>query len=113
MAILNANTFSDYRQIFIFGKEAQQLLVEQQVRLLEEAQPGLEERDIKVIVVEQESILYHQYKVKPGKFTLLLLGKDNTEKLRAHQLLLPTRLFALIDAMPMRKQEMRNRKSTQ
>ena len=38
---------------------------------------------------------------------MILVGKDGTEKLRAHHVVSAQALFALIDAMPMRQREMR------
>ncbi len=110
IAILNGVSFSENRLLFIFGKEEQALLVKQQLKLLDEVQPGVSERDIKIIVVNRQSVLCRQYNVKPGEFTVILTGKDNSEKLRTNELLLPAQLFSLIDAMPMRKQEMQKRK---
>lgn len=39
-------------------------------------------------------------------FTVILVGKDTTEKLRQDEVLTADALFETIDAMPMRKQEM-------
>jgi len=106
MTLVNAASFSDYRQLLIFGKEQHEILVKAQLNLLEEVKPGMDERDIKITVVDKQSSLYRRYKLTPAVFTVILVGKDDTEKFRTNQLLLPAQLFALIDGMPMRKQEM-------
>lgn len=49
--------------------------------------------------------LYH---VALNDFTVLLIGKDGGEKLRSRSPISPEKLNAVIDAMPMRKDEMRN-----
>jgi hypothetical protein len=41
-------------------------------------------------------------------FTVVLVGKDTTEKLRQNEVLTAEALFETIDAMPMRQQEMSN-----
>lgn len=52
---------------------------------------------------------YDYFSVKDAEFTVILLGKDGTTKLRQTQPVTSNRLFALIDAMPMRQREMRQR----
>ncbi|QED28004.1 DUF4174 domain-containing protein [Microvenator marinus] len=41
-------------------------------------------------------------------FTLILVGKDGTEKLRSHKAVAVEMLFETIDAMPMRIREMKS-----
>ena len=69
---------------------------------------GLEERD--VIILEANTATFSRYAVKPGQFTILLLGKDGDEKFRSEQVVKAESLFTIIDAMPMRKEELRSRK---
>lgn len=52
---------------------------------------------------------YQHFAVKDTDFTVILLGKDGTEKLRQRQPVTSRRLFSIIDAMPMRQREMRER----
>ena len=42
-----------------------------------------------------------------GGLTVVLVGKDGSEKLRRTGVVDPTELFDLIDSMPMRQEEMR------
>ena len=42
-------------------------------------------------------------------FSVVLIGKDAQEKLRRTSPLAPNELFAIVDAMPMRQAEMRNK----
>lgn len=100
---------SNYRQVLIFGKSQHPELVEQQLKLLNKDSNALKERDIKIIVVENESILWKQYKVAPVNYTVLLIGKDGSEKHRTVQILQTADLFSMIDAMPMRQNEMRRK----
>ena len=52
---------------------------------------------------------YDYFAVKDQEFTVILLGKDGTEKLRRTQPVTSQGLFSIIDAMPMRQREMRER----
>ena len=45
----------------------------------------------------------------PGKFMIILIGKDGGGKLRQDRLVDLKEIFGIIDAMPMRQQEMRER----
>ena len=42
------------------------------------------------------------------EFSIVLIGKDGTEKLRRNRPITAAEIFALIDAMPMRQAEMRS-----
>ena len=45
-----------------------------------------------------------------SRFTVVLVGKDGTAKLREKRAVSSDDLFALIDAMPMRQREMREQR---
>jgi hypothetical protein len=51
-----------------------------------------------------------QFAVRPGISTVILIGKDGEVKLRREGPVQATEIFALIDSMPMRRQEMREGK---
>jgi len=95
------------RTLLIFGKEAAPGTVEQQLLLFQKDTAGMKERDLKIQVIDTGNSLIKKYKVLENQFTVLLLGKDGGEKLRTLQLLSTANLFSIIDAMPMRRQEMR------
>lgn len=50
-----------------------------------------------------------RFGVEPGAFSALLVGKDGTVKHRSAGPVEPGEVFALVDAMPMRRREMRER----
>jgi hypothetical protein len=95
------------------------LYLRQQERLLE-AKPGLKERDVVVISVLKDTVstkerpdepvsaddLRDAYDVWPHDFRVVLIGRDGGVKLRRDEPISAADLFALIDSMPMRKQEM-------
>ena len=96
------------RQILIFGNDEHPSLVQQQIALFDKEVTGIKERDLKIIIVSKDDLLNKKYQIKTGLFTVILLGKDGTEKFRTDEILLTQKLFAIIDAMPMRQAEMKN-----
>ena len=52
--------------------------------------------------------LRERFSVKQGSFLVILIGKDGEEKMRWQKVNL-TGIFAVIDTMPMRQREMRER----
>ena len=102
-------TFSDFRELLIFGEADKSAMVSKQLQLLHKDMEGLKERSIKIIVVKNESDLYKKYQIKQDSFTIILIGKDNSEKYRSNTIIEIAQLFAIIDAMPMRKEEIKKK----
>ena len=107
MSLIANSQFVNYRQLLIFGSEIHSELVTKQKVLLNNVKAGVVERDIKITVVPAASELNKEFKIKPGTFNVILVGKDGSEKHRAVAILQPQKLFAIIDAMPMRRSEMK------
>ena len=107
MSLIANSQFVNYRQLLIFGSELHSELVSKQKALLNNVKAGVVERDIKITVVPAASELNKEYKIKPGTFIVILVGKDGSEKHRAVAILQPQKLFTIIDAMPMRRSEMK------
>ena len=80
------------RQLFLFNKDSR----------------GLKERDIviKKYVLKNNEARFKQYHIK-SNFVITLTGKDGSEKLRSSNEVSIEKLFSIIDAMPMRKEEMK------
>ncbi|MBT9391673.1 DUF4174 domain-containing protein [Hymenobacter sp. NST-14] len=84
-----------------------------QRNLLESAAAGLRERDLLVreLVLPElpapDRAYLRRLGVKTDAFQVLLLGKDGGLKRRDTQPVAPQTLFSTIDAMPMRRQEMK------
>jgi len=53
--------------------------------------------------------LWDSFDVRPGRFTVILVGKDGGIKLSRQDQTRLEDIFALIDAMPMRREEMRQK----
>ena len=54
--------------------------------------------------------LQNTYHIPPDSFSLILIGKDGHEKDRWSEPVDMQEIFSVIDAMPMRRQEIRDRK---
>jgi hypothetical protein len=57
----------------------------------------------------EQKNLRSRYKIQPNEFSVILLGKDGGEKLRSRTPVTMEKLKELIDSMPMRQQEVRQR----
>ncbi len=77
---------------------------------------GMRERQLVLIVVLQDSAvparldamkLRRKYHVDPDAFEAFLIGKDGTVAYRTKKFVTPKALYARIDRMPMRRDEMR------
>lgn len=82
-----------------------------QLRRLDEARPGLAERDMLVLGVSGNGTLdadavRQSLDPSGAAFEVVLIGKDGGVKHRQDAPIDPAELFAIIDAMPMRASEM-------
>jgi hypothetical protein len=95
--------------LLIYADSAANAQLLKQQQLLEINAAGLKKRDIQ-IKVYLKSASPEEFRAKhiQANFTVILVGKDGGEKLRTTDVLMPRKLFATVDAMPMRKQEMKN-----
>ena len=108
LLLLSIGAQADERQLLIFG--ANQPEFKSQLQLLKQDSVGMTDRDLLVYTYKDGSSFHKKYAVKPGQFTIILIGKDGGEKFRSYTVVKPETLFALIDSMPMRKAEMRKNK---
>ncbi len=98
------------RVIVIHAPAGTEKTLRAQEQLLRKAKTGLAERDLTEIVLRapgDHPQIARRFELTGSEFTFLLLGKDGGEKLRSHEVVEPEKLFRLIDAMPMRRDEMR------
>lgn len=102
---LKAHLWSD--RVLILAADAEHEELALMISRLEVNKDGLKERDLIVYAVDPQHELAKTWDVsKP--FTLILVGKDGTEKLRSHKAVEVETLFETIDAMPMRIREMKS-----
>ncbi len=105
------------RIILLFAPSPDHSYLQEQRLRLEAETDGLTERDLLVFDVysektekEQALKLHRRFQVAANSFAVVLIGKDGTEKLRQYAPVTPEKIFAVIDAMPMRQQEMRSQR---
>jgi hypothetical protein len=61
-------------------------------------------------IVDRDLLIFHILEsVNPGQFIVVLIGKDGGEKLRGGREVDIAEIFSLIDSMPMRQREIRER----
>lgn len=103
---------NNYRNIWIFAAGAGNTSFTTQKSILAKDAAGLKERDVQVhevIGLKANEEVFKKYKASAQGFTFILLGKDGTEKLRSDEPVSLEKLYRTIDAMLMRKQEMKQR----
>lgn len=97
-------------------------MLQQQAEIFDTKRTGMKERDLVLFYIKRTIVevpdgkkyeektaeqLRKQFQVADDTFAVILIGKDGTQKLKQGELLSADKLFAIIDAMPMRKREMR------
>ena len=118
------------RPLLLFAKSRSFAPLDQQVDQLRSYRPDLEERDMVVLSTtgRQETSaaigyvsinrgtarqLKRRFEPANKGLTVILVGKDGAEKARWQQVVDPQEIFDIIDAMPMRQDEMRQQVETQ
>ena len=108
------------RVLLVMSEDPNDPLVKQQVSLFSEDAEEMKERKLVLLQVFPEFYLmggesairrtsaevYFDYKSSKKSFELILIGLDGDEKMRRTELIRPDDLYAIIDAMPMRRYEM-------
>ncbi len=110
-----------FRPLFVFAGDAADPSLDAQKRILAEARSGLTARDVVVVwaigdrvsadlgppPAESAAVLRRRFGVEGRAFRVVLVGKDSEVKRELSAPLSAAGLFGTIDAMPMRKQELR------
>jgi hypothetical protein len=112
---LNTYTWQK-RVLLVIAPSANDEQIQKQQDILQKQKAGLQDRDLEIIYLPMntakqgdQDFLMRKFNMKPNEFYAILIGKDGTEKLRSAIPLEAEKLFGTIDAMPMRKEEMRNK----
>jgi len=117
------------RVVLLFAKSRSTAGLDQQTDILRSVRPEMRERDLIVLrttgIEETRSAIGYtsiqrgtsrelRDKFKPvgSGMTVILVGKDGTEKGRWQRVVQPREFFELIDAMPMRKREIEEQSAT-
>lgn len=112
-----------YRPLFIFADSTANSALVEQRRIFAASRAGLVERDVALIWVIANNVsidggpglrqtaaaLRARYGVGPTEFKAVLVGKDGGVKLATSSAIRAESLYLTIDAMPMRRDEMRRR----
>ncbi len=121
--VLNPYRWS-HRVILLFSPTEGGAYYQKQLAIFKQETAAMEERDLVVFHVygttgkhpsgrmlepAEVAALRTQFKTQQESFYFILVGKDGGEKLRKTALVQPEELYRLIDAMPMRRHEMRTR----
>lgn len=111
------------RVLVLFDQSRSSASLDRQIDRLRERRPDVDDRDLIVIVNagNQRSLVAMGYAPLPASaalqlkrrldpaprgMTMVLIGKDGTEKQRWNRTIDPQEIFDIIDAMPMRQREM-------
>jgi hypothetical protein len=113
------------RLLMVFSSSPDDSNYQSLIKEIQDQQNGLRDRQLLVFeifekgesrfgdtVLKKEAIdfLRRKFSVGQGSFLVILMGKDGEEKLRRqNQKVSLTEIFAVIDGMPMRQREMRER----
>ena len=97
------------KQLKTFASEHQEML-ERELIVFNVGEGKVYQSQEVVATTGEADYLHNRYQVPKNQFRVILIGKDGGEKLRQDTLLSTDKLFAIIDAMPMRRQEIRKRR---
>ena len=111
------------KRILVFSASSPKSIgYKRQEQLLTKGKKGMKERDLIIyklyddhwldpngdpLTQDQAAAIRKSYDIPEGEFTVILIGKDGGVKLRKTDIVEPREIFALIDTMPIRMQEMR------
>ena len=110
---LNAQN-SAFRRVLLFAEKANDASLTIQKQLLDSDKAGCLERDIRIeiyITSQTDKNFLKKYNITQSQFTLLLIGKDGGIRLSSKKVIPKEQLFALIDTMPMRQDEIKRQRN--
>ena len=97
------------RPVLLFAPSERDESYSQQMEILDADKIGLAERDILVLSdIRADGSGQLRNTLQIEGFEIILIGKDGGVKLRSKKPISIQELFSVIDAMPMRRQEMRD-----
>ncbi len=129
MSNLNAQDLSKHqwknRLVLILTNDTTNTNYKNQLKAFEAETEGMKERKLLVYHItptqyctenenkkwHNSSKLYTNYKQTNAPFEVILIGLDGRIKLTQNEVLTTDKLFAIIDGMPMRRAELRRKKS--
>lgn len=127
LVLATASAMSGYkwknRPLLVFAPSAGSSSLAAQRAIVAGLRPAFQDRQVVVVYVVGDTVeaelgskpgqsaaaLRSRYGVGSGDFRVILVGKDGGEKLSSGSPIAATNLFSTIDAMPMRKDELKTR----
>jgi hypothetical protein len=101
---------AQYRRLETELREHGDAVVERDLLVFHVFENGVNRLGHSPIDGQSAALLRDRFSVNPGQFLVVLIGKDGGEKLRRGGEVDITEIFSLIDSMPMRRREMRERR---
>ncbi|MBW4602929.1 MAG: DUF4174 domain-containing protein [Calothrix sp. FI2-JRJ7] len=113
------------RILLVFAPSDKNINYQQQVQLFKQQQQGLNERDLLLVTVLDKGTSYsnqqpidiasaaklrQKFNINDNDFRVILVGKDGGAKRQDSEVVLAETIFREIDAMPMRQQEMQQKR---
>ena len=105
------------RLLLVFAPSENNAEYQQQMQLFQGQKSNFAERNLLIIElltegtssvdVQEVTKIRERFNVNPKEFRVVLVGKDGTAKRQEESPVSPQSIFETIDAMPMRRQEMR------
>ena len=103
---------SDYQSLLKEMQDRQNGLRDRDVLVFEIFEKGPSRLDNSPMPKDSVDFLRKKFSAGQGSFLVILIGKDGEEKMRRQKVSL-TEIFAVIDGMPMRQREMKERVKNQ
>lgn len=108
------------RVLLVFAPSEKTAAYQAQMKLWHEEKSGFEDRQLVVLHLladhkpssadESAAALAKRFDVDPQSFAVILIGKDGHGAYRSKEPVTADALYSRIDAMPMRREEMRRQK---
>jgi hypothetical protein len=111
-AALTIDAMRGHRRVLLVASPVSDPRLAQQRRVVAQWRRGARDRDVSLVEVsgdrvrgsaDSAKLLRHQWRLPPGEFQAVLIGKDGHEVLRERHPLAARALQRTIDAMPMRR----------
>lgn len=112
------------RLILLFAEANSSSILDAQLSEFSQDEAGIADRDLKIFIIKgnsvtdpqgqvyyeaQPEVLRRNFRINDGRFRMILLGKDGGPKMANRRFVTNSEVFGLIDSMPIRQQEMRDK----
>jgi hypothetical protein len=124
-SLMDLNVYRwQYRLLMVFSSSQEDSNYQSFIKEVQDQRKGLRDRDILVFEIlengesrsansplkkDSSDFLREQFGIPPGQFCILLVGKDGEEKRRWESRVGLGVIFSVVDAMPMRQREMKEK----